>query len=104
MTNGKAIDQSERETSRWVSLDALYHGGGYDVAERLVLAVLEAVPLRATAADVRAHLSYLESLGLCRVTQLPDGRRMAAITSRGTDVVEYNAECPPGVARPKKYW
>lgn len=104
MTIGKAIDQSEREIARWVTLDALYHGGGYDVAERLVLAVLEAVPIRATAADVRGHLNYLESLGLCRVSSLPDGRRLAAITSSGTDVVEYNAECPPGIARPKKYW
>lgn len=62
----KAIEQTERETARWVALDALYHGGGYPVAERLILSVLEAVPLRASAADIRAHLAYLESAGLAR--------------------------------------
>ena len=100
----KPLDQSERETARWIALDALYHGGGYEVAERLILSVLQAVPLNCTAADVRAHLGYLESLHLARVVKLPDGGRLAAITSVGTDVVEYNADCPAGIARPKKYW
>lgn len=100
----KNLEQSERETARWVALDALYHGAGYAVPERLILAVLEAVPLRVTAADVRTHLAYLGSLGLARVVELPDGSRTAAITSSGTDVVEYNAECPAGIARPHKYW
>ncbi len=100
----KTIEQSERETARWVTLDALYHGGGYPVGERLILSVLEAVPVRATAADVRGHLTYLGSSGLAEVERLPDGTWTARITRHGMDVVEYNAECPAGISRPKKYW
>lgn len=100
----KTIEQSERETARWVTLGALYHGAGYPVAERLILSVLEAVPVRSSAADVRAHLSYLETAGLARVERLPDGTWTASVNRHGMDVVEYNADCPAGIARPKKYW
>ena len=100
----KELEQSERETARWVTLHALYHGAGYPVAERLVLSVLEAVPIQASAGDVRAHLSYVASAGLASIEYLSNGTWVARITRAGMDVVEYNAECPVGIARPKKYW
>jgi hypothetical protein len=100
----KELEQSERETSRWVILMALYHGGGYPVAEALLLSVLDAVPLRADPTTVRAQLKYLKSAELADITQHPDGRISAAITSMGVDVYEYNVQCPAGIARPKKYW
>lgn len=100
----KEVDQSERETARWVLLNALYHGGDFPVAERVLLTVLEAVPIKATASDVRAHLAYLQSSGLVKVQHLPHGTWCATITRDGTDVVEYNSDCPAGIARPKKYW
>ncbi|HWO99756.1 MAG TPA: cytoplasmic protein [Methylococcus sp.] len=100
----KPIDQSEREVARWITLDALYHGSGYPVSERLIHSVLEAVPVRSSAADVRAHFAYLESAGLATVRRLADGTQTATITRAGVDVVEYNSDCPPGIARPVKYW
>lgn len=100
----KTIDQSERETARWVALDALYHGAGYPVGERLILSVLEAVPVRSSAGDVRSHLAYLETAGLIEVQRGDNGTWTASIGRRGMDIVEYNAECPAGIARPKKYW
>ncbi|MEO1752030.1 hypothetical protein [Thiofaba sp. EF100] len=100
----KTIEQSERETARWIVLSALYHGAGIPVAERLVLSVLEAVPIKATASDVRTHLHFLESAGMAHVKRLPDGGWVAEITKAGMDVVEYTADCPAGIARPVKYW
>ncbi len=100
----KEFEQNERETSRWVLLMALYHGGGFPVAEALLLSTLHAVPLRADAATVRAQLKYLESAHLAEITEHPDGRVSAAVTQTGVDVYEYNTECPAGIARPKKYW
>lgn len=100
----KTIEQSERETARWVALTALYHGASYPVAERLVLSVLEAVPIQSTAADVRSHLHFLSAAGLASIHRLPDGAQTACITKAGMDCVEYNADCPAGIARPQKYW
>lgn len=100
----KDLEQSEREMARWVVLQALYHGDGNLVAERLILSVLEAVPIKASASDVRAYLSYVASAGLAQVEQFNHGAWGARITRTGVDVVEYNSECPAGIARPKKYW
>lgn len=100
----KSPEQTEREHARWTMLMALYHGGGQPVAERLLLSVLEAVPVKADAGVVRAHLRYLEDCGLARLHEAPDGRVTGAITHGGMDVIEYNADCPPGIARPRKYW
>lgn len=100
----KEIEQSEREMARWVVLQALYHGDGSLVAERLILSVLDAVPIKASASDVRAHLAYLESASLARLEKLPNGSWCASITKSGVDVVEYNVDCPAGIGRPRKYW
>ena len=100
----KTMEQSQRETARWVLLNALYHGQGYPLAERVLHSVLEAVPIQATAADVRAHLSFLEAADLGKLDKLADGTWTAKILKPGIDCVEYNAPCPTGVARPQKYW
>jgi len=100
----KPIEQSQRETARWVALSALYHGAGYPLAERVILSVLESVPIMATAADVRQHLHFLDAAGLAAVTRHSDGTWTARITKAGMDCVEYTAECPTGIARPQRYW
>ena len=100
----KTIEQSQRETARWVALTALYNGAGFPLAERVILSVLEAVPIHATAADVRQHLHFLDTAGMATVHKQPDGTWTACITKDGMDCVEYNATCPAGIARPQKYW
>lgn len=100
----KSLEQNERETARWVALNALYNGAGYPLAERVILSVLEAVPIRSTAADVRQHLHFLETAGLARIDKHPDGTWTACITKQGIDCVEYNIPTPAGIARPHKYW
>lgn len=100
----KDNEQIQRETSRWILLMALYHGGGQPVAEALLLSTLQAVPIQTDPAVIRAQLRYLESADLALITKMPDGRIMAAITQKGCDVYEYTAQCPAGIARPEKYW
>ncbi len=100
----KDNDQIQRETSRWIILMALYQGGGYPVAEGILLSTVQAVPLQSDPAVIRAQLKYLESAGLADITKLPDGRITAAITQKGCDVYEYTDDCPTGIGRPQKYW
>ncbi|MBW7863082.1 MAG: hypothetical protein GX580_02755 [Candidatus Hydrogenedens sp.] len=100
----KPIEQTQKEAARWYLLVALYHGGGNHVAEAVLLSTIQAVPIQTDAAVIRAQLKYLESAGLAQICKLPDGRITAAITQSGCDVYEYNADCPPGIARPRKYY
>ncbi len=100
----KDAEQILKETSRWYLLVALYHGGGFPVAEALLLSTLQAVPIQTDAQVVRAQLKYLEDKKLATTRRLPDGRITAAITAEGCDVYEYTAECPTGIARPEKYF
>lgn len=100
----KNVEQVRRETARWIALTALYHGMGCPTSERLIHSVLEAVPLPATLVETRALLHFLQQAGLATVTRRPDGATVACITKEGTDVVEYNAVCPAGIARPEQYW
>lgn len=98
----KTAEQTQKETARWYLLVALYHGGGYPVAEALLLSTIQAVPIQSDASVIRAQLKYLESSGLAKVEALPHGTVLASITQKGCDVYEYNADCPPGIARPAK--
>lgn len=98
------IHQTERETARWIALQALWHGGGIFVSERVLLRTLESVPLHVSAHELRAVIQYLAGHGLVEVNEDHHGQLSAKITPSGTDCVEYNAACPEGIARPKKYW
>jgi hypothetical protein len=101
----KTLEQSTRETARWITLVALYQAVGVQTSERLILSILQAVPLQTSAAETRAVIEFLCRAGLAETHRSPTGEVTATLTKEGIDLVEYNADCPPGIARPAhKYW
>ena len=100
----KAIDieRAERETLRWVLVTALWFARPYGALETLLVSVALDVPVRASAADVRRELGWLDSHGLVQL----DTRAAvwsAKLSALGEDVYEYRAEAPAGLARPKRW-
>lgn len=97
-------ERARRETIRWIILEALNHGRPYEVAETLILAAVQAVPLQCTALELRRELDYLEDRKLITVRRMEAAPWTAELTRHGVDVVEYTVEIEPGIARPKRYW
>lgn len=96
------IARAEREALRWVLITALWHGRPYGANESLLLSCAHDIPLRATGADVRRELAWLEGRALAKVIRT--GPVWAAeLSSLGEDVYDYRAEAPPGLARPPKW-
>lgn len=50
--------------------------------------------------EIRRHLDYLAKCGL--VSTVGSNGNSFTVTAAGIDVVEYNAECPPGIGRPTR--
>lgn len=96
--------KTERETIRWIALDAIQHGRPYPVAEPLILGAIQGVPVRCTALELRRELDYLENRGLVQIKRLEGAPWAVELTRAGVDVVEYTVDVEPGIARPKKYW
>jgi hypothetical protein len=101
----KAMEQRTREYLRWVLLQSLYHARPVGANEDLLASVLHDLRLHdVTRTVLRQELDYLRGLGLVTITERDGVMWHALITPAGVDVVEYNADAPPGVARPPKYW
>ena len=96
------IARAEREHLRWIILSALWHGIPYGCNEHMLLRTAQDVPLRVTSDQVRRELTYLKGHGLASVNQ-NNPLWSAEITANGSDVVEYRADCPVGIARPPKW-
>jgi len=98
------FQKAQRETVRWIALDAIHHGRPYPVAEPLILGAIQGVPVQCTALDLRRELDYLEGRGLVLIQRLEGAPWAAELTRAGVDVVDYTVDVEPGIARPKKYW
>lgn len=92
--------RAEREYLRWIILLALWHARPYGTTEGVILAACRDIPLRVTGDELRRELASLALRGLVRVTQ--DARWSAELTAAGEDVVDYRAEAPAGIARPRR--
>ena len=95
----------QRATARWSILQTLHCGGHLGATEPMIMAVLvEIVPTQARQAALRDQLVYLERRKLVRIERSEVRPWRATLTRHGIDLVEYQIECEPGIARPPKYW
>jgi hypothetical protein len=94
--------KQRREFSRWVLLLALYNAHPVGSWEEVLLSTLLAIYPDTTRNEVRRELDYLGDRKLLTIIKHPHGRWFAEINHHGIDVVEYNTDVHPGIARPPK--
>lgn len=93
-----------KEAARWTILQTIHLGGHIGVTESMVLPVLRAEWLSASREFLRNEIDYLERRGLVTTERPALKPWRIQLTRAGQDVVEYTADCEPGIARPAKYW
>ena len=92
--------QKKREALRWRVLNACYHGAPGFVGENLVLRICADTGFSVEMQQIHEALDYLEGKELI-VVKRKDVEWLSRVTDDGTDVVEGNAECPPGINKPE---
>jgi hypothetical protein len=99
------LDQAKhrREFMRWVLMLALYNARPIGAWEELLLSVVQGVWPDASRNEARLNLDYLLDRKLIELKKEPSGRWFAELNRYGVDMVEYNIDCAPGIARPEKY-
>lgn len=96
------IDAVTRELVRWLILCIADAGEFIGVTEAMVRTSLADQYPELPVHVLRHEVRYLASRGYLTL-QLTEGRPWrATITAAGTDLVEYRADCPAGIARPRK--
>jgi hypothetical protein len=93
-----------RRKMRWDLLLTLNNAQPYGAYEEMLHSVVQATFADATQHEVRVALDYLHDRRLIDVKKLPEGRWHAELTRHGVDLVEYEVDCEPGIARPAKYF
>lgn len=98
------IARAERENLRWIILSALVRAEPYGTNEHVLWRTAMDMPLEITPDQVRRELSYLAGKGLELITLNKSAPLWSAqITPAGSNVVDYRADCPVGIARPPKW-
>ena len=98
------LEQKQREEARWRILRVLDAGRPIAVSETIVWRVLHDIRLPMSVNSVRREITYLRDLALLEIEGEGTEIWFAKLTAQGVDVVEYTANAPAGVARPRKYW
>jgi hypothetical protein len=98
------LSKAQREDSRWRILRTLDAGRPFPLTERVVWRVLTDIKLPMVLAGVRREIAYLEAKGLVKVLNPTEPELQVELTALGIDVLEYTVDCPPGIARPPKWW
>ncbi|MEX0271196.1 hypothetical protein AB3R30_18830 [Leptolyngbyaceae cyanobacterium UHCC 1019] len=95
-----------KEEARWVFCLALYNWKELGASEAALTSIAQGMKWQFSEVEVRDLILYLQELGYCKVESLPlTGKLWAIRTAKLIDLVEFNADCPPSIARPaKKYW
>lgn len=97
------VEKTQREVLRWRILQTLNISAPYDLGEDILMQVAGSDrPL--TQFDIRRQLDYLETRGLLTTSNRESPTWDAKLTRHGVDLVEYEIDCEPGIARPRKYW
>ncbi len=104
MSDAMDLEQRQREEARWRILRVLDAGRPVAVSEQIIWRVLADIKLAFSLKQIRCELAYLRDHALADLEGEDGETWFARLTAAGVDVVEYNAKCPPGVARPRKYW
>jgi hypothetical protein len=98
------LQQRQREEARWRILRVVDAGRPIPVTEQIIWRVLTDIKLSFSLNQLRRELSYLRDLTLLELEGEGGENWFAKLTAVGVDVVEYTADSPAGVARPRKYW
>jgi hypothetical protein len=101
---GFDLEQKQREEARWRIMRVLDAGRPIAVSENIIWRVLNDIKLPLSMTGVRRELDYLRALRLVEIEGEETGTWYAKLAAAGVDVVEYTADAPPGVARPRKFW
>ncbi len=94
--------QDPREVRKWI-LITLEKSYPYGASEELVALTLSGLRYPLKAAELRAHLAYLEEKGYLtrerlEVRRAGVHRHVAKLTAAGKDLLEHNIAPDPGVA------
>jgi len=93
------------ELARWTVLLYLYHADHRaGICEKFLPRLFQDARLTVSPAEAKNILFYLEDLELCKLEKDTFDQCWARITPKGIQVVEYQIECPPGIAREEKRW
>ena len=87
---------------RWALLRTVMAGGHIGVTDRMCLDVARAEYTGVTLECVRNELDYLEARGLCMLERSHVRAWRVQLTGKGRDVVDYEVEAGPGIARPPR--
>ena len=87
---------------RWVILKRVHAGAEIGATDAMCLDVAQAAYPSLHEYLVRRELAYLENCGLVENARSEIRPWKVTITAKGSDVVEYVAECPAGVGRPPR--
>ena len=102
MTVGVNIGRAERENLNWIILSALWHASPLGCNEHVLLVTAQDCDAKPTQVMIRRSLEYLEGSKLVQ-TQREGPLWSAKLTAAGSDVCEYRADAPKGVARPPEW-
>ncbi|WP_019500847.1 hypothetical protein [Pseudanabaena sp. PCC 6802] len=99
-----ALDDIRKRELRWTFCLALRNGRDIGVSEKVFRAIARDMKSGLSDNEVREMVQYLASAGYCTLETLIDESVLAVRTNKLTDLVEYNCEAPPSIARPAKNW
>jgi hypothetical protein len=97
------MQQPVGEFIRWMILRMLYACRPGRVSETIILRVLQNLEFDCELDDVRQVIDYMQSVGLAEAGQNRLTGWRARLTGLGVAVVEYNAEAPSGIGRPRRW-
>ena len=93
-------EQQETELTRWLILRTAQNGGHQGATETIIAAVLGGeVPV--SQKTLRDEIDYLEKRKLIESERFELKPWRITLTRHGRDLVDYQVECEPGIARPK---
>ena len=96
------MERARREEMRWLILRTLYAAQPIGTSEVIIRNAITDIVSDVTDLDVRRELDYLGERNLVKIER-DRPVWFAKINNHGLDVVEYTADCRPGIARPKKW-
>lgn len=94
------IDERMLPSARWAILRTLKVGGHLGATETMIREALIADYLGITSRWIRDQLAYLESRELVTIERSEIAAWRATLARHGSDIVDYQVECLPGIRRP----
>lgn len=85
---------------RWTILRTLMVGGHIGATDRMCLDVARAEYIGVSIDRVRTELDYLEARKLIEIERSEIYAWRAKLTRHGRDLVDYEVDVEPGIARP----